>query len=87
LELCPAEVGPHLRLQYPEKEEWFLIAMEPIIARDGDPDVFYLDGDGDLLGLYGDNARSVRRWHGDYGFVFSFRKPASPVGGLDTKES
>lgn len=31
LEFCPAEVGPHLRLQYQGKE-WMLICMEPIIG-------------------------------------------------------
>jgi hypothetical protein len=86
LELCPAEVGPHLRLQYPGKE-WFWIAMEPIIDRHGDPRVFFLGSHGDELVLFGDNARPVRRWNGGFEFVFSFRKPASPVGGLDTKES
>jgi hypothetical protein len=42
LELCPAEVGPQLRLQYLDQPvgEWLLIAMKPILASDGDLTVF-----------------------------------------------
>lgn len=42
LDLCPAEAGPQLRLQYEDqpKGESFMIAMEPIITRSGDPVVF-----------------------------------------------
>ncbi|MBI2063655.1 MAG: hypothetical protein HYT65_01525, partial [Candidatus Yanofskybacteria bacterium] len=42
LKLVPAETGPQLRLQYPTqpKDEWLHIAMEPLIASDGDPTIF-----------------------------------------------
>lgn len=41
LELCPAEVGPALRLQYWEQpREWLTIGMEPIPGKDGTPIVF-----------------------------------------------
>ncbi len=73
LELCPAEVGPHLRLQYPGKE-WMLIAMKQIAGRDGDPPVFNLDTDGAQLGLDGYNAKPSYRWTSDNEFVFCFRK-------------
>ena len=44
LELCPAEVGPNLRLKYMDQpmNEWLYIAMEPIADRYGDPYVFSL---------------------------------------------
>lgn len=76
LELCPAEVGPHLRLQYPGKE-WMLIAMEQITARVGDPGVFGLNEDVGRLALCGNAAKSARRWGDDYLFVFLFRKLVS----------
>jgi len=72
LELCPAEVGPHLRLQY-RGGEWMLIAMKQISGRNGYPDVFRLDTDGDQLGLYGSYANSSYRWNPDNRFVFRFR--------------
>jgi len=43
LELCPAEVGPQLRLQYkdqPNNEYPLLIAMKPIAGSDGNLEVF-----------------------------------------------
>ena len=44
LDLCPAEVGPHLRLQYLSQplREWFLIAMKQIADRSSDSSVFHL---------------------------------------------
>lgn len=72
LELCPAEVGPHLRLQYPGKE-WMLIAMKQIADRYGDPNVFRLSADGGRLELSGYDARPSFRWNSDREFVFRFR--------------
>jgi len=73
LELCPAEVGPNLRLQYTGKE-WILIGMKQISDRDGDPDVFYLTAGGGQLGLSSDSAWPVDLWDDDFEFVFRFRK-------------
>ena len=73
LELCPADVGPHLRLQYTGKD-WKLIAMKQITGRDGSPGVFDLDSDGAQLRLIGDVAEPAFRWLPDSQFVFCFRK-------------
>jgi len=45
LELCPAEVGPQLRLQHKDQPngEWLLIGMEPIIDSGGYPHVFHVE--------------------------------------------
>lgn len=75
LELCPAEVGPHLRLQYPGKE-WMLIAMKQITDRDDDPRMLDLDADGAQLVLLSSPAGPYFRWRADNEFVFRFRKPA-----------
>ena len=72
LELCPAEVGPQLRLQSKIKE-WTLIAMEQIL-RDGDPSVFRLDSDGGRLKLDYYDARPDERWYDSRRFVFRLRK-------------
>jgi hypothetical protein len=69
LKLCPAEVGPQLRLSYPGKD-WKLIAMEQIPDRHGDPSVFYLNSDSVELELSGCNARPSYGWDGDARWVF-----------------
>jgi hypothetical protein len=76
LELCPAEVGPHFRLQYLGKE-WMLIAMKQIADRHGDPIVFSLYWYGGRLELDGSYALPGGRWDPDLGFVFRFRKKES----------
>lgn len=76
LELCPAEVGPALRLQYGDqpKGERLRIAMEAIIDRDGDLDIFSVDhGDG-VLWLSGDRGHPDSVWNADDRFVFGRRK-------------
>jgi hypothetical protein len=54
LDLVPNEVGPQLRLQYPDQplREWMLVSMEPLSNSVGDLSVF-------LVGHYG-----VGRWLG-----------------------
>ncbi len=48
LELCPAEVGPHMRLADTKQPlgEWYYIAMKQMAGSDGDPRVFGLAHDG-----------------------------------------
>ncbi|KKQ53265.1 MAG: hypothetical protein US72_C0002G0055 [Microgenomates group bacterium GW2011_GWC1_38_12] len=69
LKLCPAEVGPRLRLQYDGKD-WKLIAMKQITDRGGLPSVFYLLAGGGQLGLYADDAHPDRGWGSGRRFVF-----------------
>ena len=73
LDLCPAETGPHFRLQYPGKE-WILIAMKQISDRDGSPDAFYLDWGGVRLELSAFSARPAFGWNPEDEFIFHFRK-------------
>jgi hypothetical protein len=73
LELCPAEVGLHLRLQY-RGGEWMWIAMKQITGRGGYPRIFDLGTYGDQLGLIGDDADPSGWWTAGLGFVFSSRK-------------
>ena len=73
LELCPAEVGPQLRLQNTSKE-WMLIAMKQITDRDGSPYVFSLHHNGDQPRLSGDHVGPVLGWSSSRRFVFRYRK-------------
>lgn len=72
LELCPAEVGPQLRLQYGDQpmNEWFFIGMEPIAGSGGGPEVFRVGrgGGGAWLGSYYGGPDGL--WPGDDRWVF-----------------
>ncbi|MBI4090541.1 MAG: hypothetical protein HY422_00790 [Candidatus Komeilibacteria bacterium] len=75
-ELCPAEVGPQLRLQYQDQplNEWLVIAMEAISVSDGSLYVFsvrHLD-DGQWLDTYRGSPGSL--FNPFYRFVFTRRK-------------
>lgn len=76
LELCPAEVGPYLRLQYPGKE-WMLIAMKQVVDRHGCPSIFGLYWDGERLGLGGNGAKTQHKWNTASKFIFHFRNKKS----------
>lgn len=76
LDLCPAEVGPQLRLQYTDQPsgEWLVIAMEPIKDSGGVLDLFYVrhyDSARWLAACYG---YPYSRWGAGYRFVFVRRK-------------
>ncbi|KKS43753.1 MAG: hypothetical protein UV48_C0016G0002 [Candidatus Azambacteria bacterium GW2011_GWA2_42_9] len=72
LELCPAEVGPALRLRYPDQPygEWLRISMDPITDSDGDPGVFGVDRDGDERWLYCDFGSPDGFWDAGSRWVF-----------------
>ena len=72
LEVCPAEVGPQLRLQYTDQPfgEYLIVAMNAISGRGGGPHVFVVGRDGDGLWLSTDDGRSDDEWRPDYRFVF-----------------
>lgn len=72
LQICPAEVGPQLRLQYTDQPngEWLRIAMDPIADRDGRRSVFDVVRDRGELWLVWDSGRPDRVWSADDRFVF-----------------
>jgi hypothetical protein len=76
LDLCPAEVGPQLRLQHRDQldNEWFLIGMEPIVDSDGYPHVFGVGRYGSGLWLYAGYGRPGHFWSADDRWVFARRK-------------
>ncbi|MDP2676103.1 MAG: hypothetical protein Q8O83_00225 [bacterium] len=76
LELCPAETGPHYRLIYMNQPmgEWIRIGMKQITDRDGYPDVFDLERDGDDLWLGSHWTGPAYEWDPGRGFVFRLRK-------------
>lgn len=76
LELCPAEVGPRLRMQYPVQPngEGIRIAMKQIPDPDGNPRVFLLPCDAGGLWLSYIWTGPGERWDGGREFVFRLRK-------------
>lgn len=76
LDLCPAEVGPQLRLQYPDQPsgEWLIIAMKPIKDSVGVLRLFHVCHVGSGRWLYADRGKPVFFWHPVYRFVFVRRK-------------
>ncbi len=76
LDLCPAEVGPQLRLQYRDqpKGEWLVIAMEPIKDSDGDADLFSVSRDSVGRWLHAYDGKPDIFWHAGDRFVFVSRK-------------
>ncbi len=77
LDLCPAEVGPQLRLQYKDQPRgtYVVVAMNAITDSDGCLGVFsvgrYDDGDQYLNAIYG-SVGDI--WHANDRFVFLRRK-------------
>ena len=72
LELCPAEVGPQLRLQYPNQPlgEFLHIAMQPVATWRGElVDLTVANGGAGLLLLGGDGGGDLKL-HSSVKFVF-----------------
>jgi hypothetical protein len=73
LELCPAEVGPQLRLEYRNQplSEALDIAMEPLATYSGDLTILTLMNWGTGLALIGRDGRSESRVSRTSRFVFA----------------
>lgn len=82
LELCPAEVGPQLRLQYPDQTpgEWLRVAMEPITGLAGDPILFGVERRGSGRWLDARWGSSGGVWDSGDRFVFVLARPAKRDG-------
>lgn len=72
LQLCPAEVGPALRLAYKDQPrgEWLRIGMEPITDSDGYPYVFEVDDGRAERWLLGGRGGAGRVWCAGGRWVF-----------------
>ena len=75
-DLCPAEVGPHLRLQFGDqpKGDYFWVAMEQISASGGCPCVFCVYHGDDVRWLHAGWTDPDDRWGLDFGVAFLLRK-------------
>jgi hypothetical protein len=76
LDLCPAEVGPQMRLQYTDQplNEYLYIAMDPITDADDAPSVFGVECDDGGSWLDASDAKPEYRWSSYSRFVFVSRK-------------
>ncbi|MBI4080273.1 MAG: hypothetical protein HY430_00715 [Candidatus Levybacteria bacterium] len=76
LDLCPAEVGPHQRLQDTDQDmnDWYWIAMKQITDSNGDPLGFWLGRNEDGTWLDCDWAGPDSWWDPEVQLVFSFGK-------------
>src|SRR3989338_1520341 len=76
LDLCPAEVGPQLRLQYKDQpeEEHLIVAMNPIADSGGALELFFVERDDSGLWLCGYYVHPGLIWNAAFSFVFARRK-------------
>ena len=76
LDLCPAEVGPQLRLQYKDQpeEEHLIVAMNPIAVSGGALGLFGVGRRGSGLWLRSYYGGPGLIWGADFRFVFARRK-------------
>ena len=81
LELCPPDLGPCLRTDYPDQPrgERLYIAMKPIATSDGEPRIFIVEHTAEGLSLSTAPARHDDHWSPDDLFVFCVAgKPILP---------
>ena len=73
LKLCPAEVGPLLRLAYKDQKEgeYLLVAMKPILSTGGNPRLFGLGRRSGGVWLDTNWVNPGNRWFPQHRFVFS----------------
>lgn len=73
LKLCPALVGPRLRLDYVDqpKGDWLFMAMRQLPDGDGSPSIFSLDSDVHGRWLRAFTAQPTTRFHPADIFVFA----------------
>src|SRR3989344_1334911 len=76
LDLCPAEVGPQLRLQYKDQpeEEHLIVAMNPIAGSGGALRLFSVERYDSGLWLDGHYGNPGGLWSAGNRFVFARRK-------------
>jgi hypothetical protein len=81
LQLCPAEVGPALRLAYKDQPygEWLRIAMEPITVSDGHPGVFGVGNDEGARWLDSYYGRPDIVWCAGHRWVFVVPRKSSDL--------
>lgn len=72
LHVCPSEVGPQLRLQYPDqpRHELLLVAMKPISDSNGRVIVFRVEHTSGSLWVNASYCAPVRFWSGNNRWVF-----------------
>ncbi len=78
LDLCPAEVGPRMRLAEINQPigDYYWIAIKQLADSRGNPGVFLVERDESAPWLGGGWARPGNEWGPRRGFVFSLRKKA-----------
>lgn len=77
LGLCPAEVGPQLRLQYNDQPsfEWLFIGMDPVTDSNRNLRMFFVERDGFTLWLSANSGDADRFWNGGFRWVFVLPRP------------
>lgn len=75
-DLCPAEAGPQLRLQYPDQKlgEYLVIGMKPVPAADGSDACFIVGNGGAGLIIIGRSAGADAMIASRSRFVFALRR-------------